>query len=104
MRKNIDKNLSKHLSGKHNQKFPNNVKRSAADRIGTPSEIVIQIIAEGTGDWIGNNVANKVTGAVSQSASGTVSSKTEDIKLNALAEIPSKGSISSEKRQKLSIK
>ena len=57
------------------------LKKSVADTLKTSSKTVTQKITEGTSVWIGNNVAHKVTAAASQSALGTVSSKTEDINL-----------------------
>ena len=66
--KNIGKNVTKSLSGKYSpgmldmrKKLLDHAKKSATDALKTSSKRVIQKIAEGTGDLIGNNIANKIT-------------------------------------------
>ena len=62
MGKNIDRNVSKNLSGKQTQKLFDHHKQSTTDEIKTSSKRVIQKTAEATGDQIGNKIANKMTG------------------------------------------
>ena len=61
MGKNIGKNISKNLSGKFSQKFLDHAKQSTTDVLKTISEREIQKTAEGTGDLIGNKIADKIT-------------------------------------------
>ena len=58
--KNIGENISKILSGKYGQKLLDHAKQSATDAFKTSSKIFIQKTAEGTGDLIGNKVADKI--------------------------------------------
>ena len=61
MGENIGKNISKNLNGKYSQKLLDHAKQYAADALQTTSKRVIQITAEATNDWIGNEIANKIT-------------------------------------------
>ena len=54
MGRNIDKDTSKHLSSKYNQRFLDHAKQSATDAIKTAPKRAIQKKAEATGDLIGN--------------------------------------------------
>ena len=54
MGRNIDKDTSKHLSSKYNQRFLDHAKQSATDTIKTAPKRAIQKKAEATGDLIGN--------------------------------------------------
>ena len=54
------KNMDKNLSNKYDQKLLDSAKKSTADAIKTVSKRAIQKTAEGTGDLIGNKVANKI--------------------------------------------
>ena len=58
--KHKGKNINKNLSGKYSQKLLNHAKRSATDARKTTSRKVIQKTAEGFGDLIGNQIADKV--------------------------------------------
>ena len=61
MGKNIGKNISKSLSGKHGQKPLDHNNQSATDALKTVSKRAILIKAEATGDMIGNKIANRIT-------------------------------------------
>ena len=68
MGKNIWRNISKNVSGKHNpgmlavlQKVLDNAKQSATDLFKTASKRAIQKTAEATGDLIGYKIGNKIT-------------------------------------------
>ena len=61
MGKNIGKNRGKNLSGKYSQTHFDHAKKSAADAIKTSSKRVIQETAGGTGDLIGNKIADRIT-------------------------------------------
>ena len=63
---NIDKNISKNVSGKYSQELLDHAKQSATDTIETSSKRVIQKIAEVTH----NLIANKVADAVAKSYNG----------------------------------
>ena len=67
MGKNIDKNISKNLSGKSNpgiltirRKLLDHAKKSATDALKTSSKRAIQKTAEATGDLIGNKISIKI--------------------------------------------
>ena len=72
------KNISRNFSGKYSQKLFNKFKKSPAHTSKPASKT-----AEGTGNSNGSKFRDKFRRAESGSAPGTVSSQTEDIKLNA---------------------
>ena len=49
------------MSNKYGKKLADTAKKSATDAIKTASKRTIQKNAEGTGDLIGNKIANKIT-------------------------------------------
>ena len=53
--------MGKNLSGKYDQELLDHAKQSVTDAIRTSSKRVIQKTAEGTGDFIGNKIDNRVT-------------------------------------------
>ena len=53
------KNIGKHLSNKYGQKLFDSAKKSTTDAIKTASKKSIQKTAVGTGDLIGNKIADK---------------------------------------------
>ena len=55
------KNIGKAISSKYGQKLVESAKKSVADAIKTASKRAIQKITEGTGDLIGNIIADKIT-------------------------------------------
>ena len=55
------KNMGKSLSNKYGQKLLDSAKKSTTDGIKTASKRAIQKTAEGTGDLIGNKIADKIT-------------------------------------------
>ena len=68
MGENIDKNISKNLSGKcgpgildARQKLLDHAKKSAKDALKTSSKIANQKTAKATGDWIGNKITSRIT-------------------------------------------
>ena len=68
MNKNIGKNISKSLSGKYSpvmlaarQNLLDYPKKSTTDALKIASNNAIRKIAEATGDFIGNKIANRTT-------------------------------------------
>ena len=61
MGKNIGKNISKNLSDKYSQKIIDHAKISATNALKTSSKRFIQKITETTGDFVGNQMANRIT-------------------------------------------
>ena len=55
------KNMGKSLSNKYGQKRVDSAKKSTTDAIKAASERAIEKIAEATGDFIGNKIADKIT-------------------------------------------
>ena len=55
------KNMGKSLSNKYDQKLLDSAKKSTTDARKTASKRAIQKTAEVTGDFIGNNIADKIT-------------------------------------------
>ena len=97
--KNMGKNIGKKYKLKlewYSQKLLDHAKKSATDTPTTSSKRVIQKIAEAIGDLIGNKIADrttKVSKALPQNNSETITNKHDQ-------EIPKKGYISLEERQK----
>ena len=60
MDKNIGKNRSKKLSGKHNQKLLDHAKQPATDALKTISKRLIKERADATGELIGNRIADRI--------------------------------------------
>ena len=52
---------AKSLSNKYGQKLLDSARKSTTDAIKTASKRAIQKTAEGTGDLIGNKIADKIT-------------------------------------------
>ena len=59
------KNMGKSLRNKYGQKLLDSAKKSTTDAIKTASKRAIQKAAEATGDFIGNKIADKITGRAS---------------------------------------
>ena len=57
------KNMGKSWSNKYGQKLLDGAKKSTTDAIKTASKRAIKKTAEGTGDLIGNKIADKITRA-----------------------------------------
>ena len=57
----LAKNMGKSLSNKYSKKLLDSAKKSTIDAIKTTSKRAIQKTAEGTGDLIGNKIADKIT-------------------------------------------
>ena len=57
----MDRNISKKLSSKYNQKLLDHAKQSPTDALKTSSKRVIKKKVEATGDLIGNKIADKFT-------------------------------------------
>ena len=62
------KNIGKNVTNKYGQKLFDSAKKSKTDAIKTVSKRAIQKTAEGTGDLIGNKIADKIT-SVSKTSS-----------------------------------
>ena len=56
----MNKNISENLSSKYSKKLLDHAKWSATDANKTISKRVIQKIAEATGDFICNKIANRI--------------------------------------------
>ena len=63
----FSKNMGKNLSNKYGQKFLDSAEKSTTDAIKTVSKRAIQKMAETTGDFIGNKIADKITGVSKKS-------------------------------------
>ena len=61
------KNIGKSLSYKYGQKLLDSPKKSTTDAIKIASKIAAQKTAKGTGDLLGNKIADKITGASKKS-------------------------------------
>ena len=61
MGKNIGKSISKSLSCRYSQKLLDHAKKSTTDVFKTASNREFPKRAEGTGNLIGNKIANKIT-------------------------------------------
>ena len=96
MDKNIGKNISKNLSGKYRQKRLDHAKISATDAIKT-SKRITQKRAEGTGDLMGNKIANKTT----KVSKNSQQNNSEIVTNENDKEIPKERYISPEKRQEI---
>ena len=57
----IEKNISKILSGKYNQNLLDHTKQPATDSLKTVSKRAVQKTAEVTGDLTGNKTVDKIT-------------------------------------------
>ena len=93
--KNIGKNISENLRGKYSQTLFDYAKQSATDALKTTSKQAIQKTIEGTGDLIGNKIANRITKVSKtspQNNSETVTNEHDK-------EIPKERYISPEERQ-----
>ena len=60
MGRNIGKNISKHLNRKHSQKPLDHAMHSATDKLRTASKEWFKKTVEGTGDLIGQKVADRI--------------------------------------------
>ena len=90
------KNMGSHLSNKYSQKLLDTAEKSTTDAIKTASKRVIQKTAEVTGDLIGNNIADKITGA----SKNTQNNKSE-ADTSSLKDKPKKRYISPQERQQI---
>ena len=91
--------VAKSMSNKYSQKLLDSAKKSTTDAIKTTSKRAIQKTAEGTGDLVGNKIADKITiiSKSPQNASKELHSKTDENEI----EIPKERYISPEKRQQV---
>ena len=76
------KNIGKNLSNKYSQKIIDTTKKSTMDAIKTASKRTIQKAAEGTGDLIGNKIADKIT-SISKESTKNLPTIDEDTELSA---------------------
>ena len=65
--RNIRTHVAKNMNDKYSQKLLDTAKKSATDAIKTASKRAIQKTAEGTGDLVGNKIADKITSASKKS-------------------------------------
>ena len=92
------KNMGKSWSNKFGQKLLDSPKKSTTDAIKTAWKRAIQKTAEGTGDLIGNKIADKITSVSKKSAKELPNDETEEDVERAT---PKKRYISPEKRQQI---
>ena len=81
----------------NSQKFLDHAKQSVTDALKTTSKRVIQKTAKATGDFVGNEIANRIT-KVSQNSQ---QNNSETVTNDNDKEIPKERDISPEKRQKI---
>ena len=85
--------FAKNIRNNYSQKLCHSAKRSTTDATKTASKRAIQKKAEGNGDLIGHNIANKITSA------SKIFPKELDSQMEGKTEIPKKRYISPQKRQ-----
>ena len=73
--------FAKSLSNKYGQKLLDSTKKSATEDIKTASKRAIQKTAEGTGDLIGNKIADKTTSVSQKSSSNNNNNDDENSEL-----------------------
>ena len=71
------KNMGKNLSNKFGQKLLDSAKKSTTDAIKIASKSAIQKTAEGTGDLIGNKIADIITSVLKKSTKELQNNETE---------------------------
>ena len=72
--------VAKNMSNKYSQKLANTAKKSTTDAIKTASKRAIKKTAEGSGDLVGNKIADKIT-ATSLKNVTSASKKSHKMKL-----------------------
>ena len=77
--KNVGKIIRKNLSNKYRKKLLDHAKKSAAYALKIASKRAIQKITEGTGDLIGNKIADKITGVSKTSPKNNSEANVEEI-------------------------
>ena len=87
--------FARSMSNKYGKKLDDTAKKSATDAIETASKRAIEKTAEGTGDLVGNKIADKIT-SVSEKFTKELPTIDEDAKLST----HKKRYISPEERQK----
>ena len=92
------KNMGKNLSNKYVQKRLDSAKRSRTDAIKTASKRAIQKTALGTGDLIGNEIADKIK---SVSKKSTKESPNDETEVGVERATPKKKYISPEETKKI---
>ena len=97
------KTMGKILSNKYGQKLLDSAKKSTVDAIKTASKRAIQKTAEGTGDLIGNKIADKITSVSKKSATELHSKELPNYETEEDVEITThkKRYISPEERQQI---
>ena len=93
------KNMGKSLSNKYGQKLLDSAKKSTTDAIKTASKRAIQKTAEATGNFFGNEIADKITSVSKKKKPEKASqnNETEDVEIAT----PKKRYISPEERQQI---
>ena len=61
MGKNVGKNINKNVSSKYSHKLLDHAKKYATDALKTAARRWVQKVAEATGDFIDNKIADKTT-------------------------------------------
>ena len=91
--------MGKSLSNKYGQKLLDSAKYSTTDAIKIASKRAIQKTAEATGDFISNNIADKITNVSKKKCTKELPNDEteEDVKIS----IPKKRYISPEERQQI---
>ena len=93
------KNIGKNLSNKYGQKIIDTAKKSTTDAINTASKRAIQKTTEGTGNLIGNKIADKINSISKKSNKELPNNdeKDEDVEITT----HKKRYVSPEERQKI---
>ena len=91
--------VAKNMSNKYSQKLVDTAKKSPTDAIKTASKRAIQKTAEATGDLVGNEIADKITGASKKSLKNPHDEESSTTEINN--EIPKERYISLKERQKI---
>ena len=90
------KNMGKSLSNKYGQKLLDSAKKSTVDAIKTASKRAIQKTAEGTGDLIGNENADKITSVSKKKSAKELHNNDDETEENVKIATPKKRYISPE--------
>ena len=93
------KNIGKNISSKYSQKLVDSAKKSATNAIKTASKRAIQKKAEGSGDLIGSNIADKITSVSKKSLRELPPTKLHSHEVNN--EIPKERHTSPQERQQI---
>ena len=92
--------MVKNLSSKDGQNLFDSAKKSTAGARKAASKRAIQETAEGTGDWIGNKIEDKITNVSQKSSTRSQNNETKADRASP-NDVPRKRCVSQEERQQI---